>query len=90
MSLQFEYSGGTDVVQMRFLRLNSRFSTQTISYYCRPVDGHTRREREVKFLADTRTQSYLAALQDCVVSARDCDGEHGCKDTGSHSALTRF
>lgn len=68
LSLQFEYPGGTDVVQMRFLRLNSRISTQTITYSCQPGHTQSHHEREVKFLADTRRQSYLGALRDCVVS----------------------
>lgn len=72
--LQFEYPGGTDVVQMRFLRMNSRISTQTITYYCEPGNRQSRREREIKFLADTRRQSYLGELQDCVVSDSNDDG----------------
>ncbi|KAM7018581.1 collagen alpha-1(I) chain-like [Tautogolabrus adspersus] len=65
---QFEYPGGADVVQMRFLRLNSRFSSQTITYSCQPGSRQSGGEREVKYLADTRRQSYLGALQDCVQS----------------------
>lgn len=71
--LQLEYPGATDVVQMRFLRLNSRFSTQTITYSCQHGSRQSHSEREVKFLADTRTQSYLGALRDCVVSDSDDD-----------------
>lgn len=56
------------MVQMRFLRLNSRLSTQTVTYSCQPGRKLSHRKREVKFLADTRTQSYLADLQDCVVN----------------------
>ncbi|XP_056448352.1 collagen alpha-1(II) chain [Gadus chalcogrammus] len=61
---QFEYPG-SDVVQMRFLRLGSRFCSQRVSYSCGPGGRQGSRERQVKFLADTRRQSYLAALSDC-------------------------
>ncbi|XP_071399966.1 collagen alpha-1(II) chain [Centroberyx affinis] len=64
---QFEYPGA-GVVQMRFLRLNSRFSAQNITYSCQPGSRQGLGEREVKFLADTRRQSYLGALRDCVPS----------------------
>ena len=68
-SSQFEYPG-SDVVQMRFLRLGSRFCSQRVSYSCGPGGRQGSRERQVKFLADTRRQSYLAALSDCEVSER--------------------
>ncbi|CAK6978561.1 collagen alpha-1(I) chain isoform X2, partial [Scomber scombrus] len=64
---QFEYPGA-DVVQMRFLRLNSRLSTQKVTYSCQQGSRQSHTEREVKFLADTRTQSYLGALRDCAPS----------------------
>ncbi|XP_056134911.1 collagen alpha-1(II) chain [Lampris incognitus] len=64
---QFEYPGA-NVVQMRFLRLNSRFSTQNVTYSCHSGSRQGLREREVKFLADSRRQSYLGALRDCVRS----------------------
>ncbi|KAM7416837.1 hypothetical protein PAMA_018757 [Pampus argenteus] len=64
---QFEYLGA-DVVQMRFLKLNSRLSTQTITYSCQQGSRQSHTEREVKFMADTRTHSYLGELRDCVPS----------------------
>lgn len=70
--LQFEYTGGADVVQMRFLRLNSRFSSQNITYFCHPGSRQSQREREIKFLADTRRQSYVGVLQECEVTWSDC------------------
>uniref|UniRef100_A0A4W5QUV2 Fibrillar collagen NC1 domain-containing protein n=1 Tax=Hucho hucho TaxID=62062 RepID=A0A4W5QUV2_9TELE len=64
---QFEYLG-PDVVQMRFLRLNSRLTSQNITYSCQPGNIQGPGKREVKFLADTQRQSYLGTLQDCVPS----------------------
>ncbi|KAK5870531.1 hypothetical protein PBY51_003472 [Eleginops maclovinus] len=64
---QFEYPGGTDVVQMRFLRLKSRFCTQTVTYSCQRGTVQNHREREVQFLSDTRRQSYLGALPECAL-----------------------
>ncbi|XP_041855508.1 collagen alpha-1(II) chain-like [Melanotaenia boesemani] len=63
---QFEYPGDSDVVQMRFLRLNSRVCSQTITYSCQTGNRLSRRKREVMFQADTGRQSYVAALRDCV------------------------
>ncbi|XP_064860748.1 collagen alpha-2(V) chain-like [Oncorhynchus nerka] len=62
---QFYYPGA-NVVQMRFLRLQSWRALQKITYTCHPGHrlGHT--AREVKFLTDTRRQSYLGALNDCI------------------------
>ncbi|XP_071011182.1 collagen alpha-2(V) chain-like [Oncorhynchus clarkii lewisi] len=62
---QFYYPGA-NVVQMRFLRLQSCKAVQRIIYSCHPGHrlGHT--DREVKFLADTRRQSFLGALKDCM------------------------
>ncbi|KAM6965207.1 collagen alpha-1(I) chain [Aplochiton taeniatus] len=62
---QFDYPGA-DVVQMRFLRLNSRVVSQNVSYSCHTGSKQGSVEREVKFLADTQRQSYLGALRDCV------------------------
>ncbi|CAB1319567.1 unnamed protein product, partial [Coregonus sp. 'balchen'] len=53
---------------MRFLRLNSRLTSQNITYSCQPGNRQGPGEREVKFLADTQRQSYLGTLQDCVPS----------------------
>ncbi|KAG9354484.1 hypothetical protein JZ751_001194 [Albula glossodonta] len=61
---QFEYPGAT-VVQLRFLKLNSRFASQNITYSCQSGHQLGQEEREVKFLADTRRQSYLGMLRDC-------------------------
>lgn len=62
---QFYYPGA-NVVQMRFLRLQSWRALQKITYTCHPGHrlGHT--DREVKFLTDTRRQSYLGAINDCI------------------------
>ncbi|XP_055742455.1 collagen alpha-2(I) chain-like [Salvelinus fontinalis] len=59
---QFGYPG-PDVVQMRFIRLNSRLTSQNITYSCQPGNRQGPGEREVKFLADTRRQSYLGTLR---------------------------
>ncbi|KAM7393226.1 hypothetical protein PAMA_008056 [Pampus argenteus] len=62
---QFYYIGAT-VVQMRFLRLHSSTAVQKVTYSCQP--GHTlgQEDKDIKFLTDTRKQSYLGALKDCV------------------------
>ncbi|KAJ7988519.1 hypothetical protein DPEC_G00324420 [Dallia pectoralis] len=62
---QFFYPGA-NVVQMRFLRLQSWKAVQKITYSCHPGHRLGQSEREVKFLADTRKQSYLGELQDCI------------------------
>lgn len=57
-------------MQLRFLRLHSRLATQKVSYSCRPApeQGQPQPEKEIRFLADSREQSYAASLQGCVVS----------------------
>ncbi|KAA0717047.1 Collagen alpha-1(XI) chain [Triplophysa tibetana] len=63
---QFDYTGSS-VVQMRFLRLNSRIAKQNITFSCQPNSHQGFNEREVKFLADSRKQSFLGTLLDCEV-----------------------
>ncbi|XP_078496975.1 collagen alpha-1(II) chain-like [Lissotriton helveticus] len=62
----FEYAD-SNTVQLRFLKLHSALATQTVTYSCRtdPEKEGKTAEKEVKFLADTREQSYLAVLQGC-------------------------
>lgn len=69
MPPQLEYAGASPV-QLRFLRLHSRLATQKISYSCRPApeQDQPQPEKEIRFLADSREQSYAASLQGCVVS----------------------
>lgn len=55
------------MVQMRFLRLHSTTAVQMVTYSCHPGHRLGQVDREVKFLTDTRKQSYLGALKDCVV-----------------------
>ena len=57
-------------MQLRFLRLRSRLATQEVSYSCRPAPepGQPQPEKEIRFLADSREQSYAASLQGCMVS----------------------
>ncbi|XP_029108441.1 collagen alpha-1(II) chain-like [Scleropages formosus] len=62
---QLEYPGAS-IVQMRFLRLNSKVAVQTIIFSCQRGSRQSQQEREVKFLADTRRQSFLGTLRDCV------------------------
>lgn len=62
---QFFYPGAS-VVQMRFLRLQSRTAVQKITYSCHPGHRLGQTETDVKFLADTRRQSYLGTLKNCV------------------------
>jgi hypothetical protein len=52
---------------MRFLRLHSSWSSQKVTYSCHPGHRLGQGERDVKFLADTRKQSFLSTLKDCVV-----------------------
>ncbi|NWX51389.1 CO5A3 protein, partial [Steatornis caripensis] len=75
--LQLEYVGASPV-QLRFLRLHSRFATQKVSYSCRPApeQGQPQPEKEIRFLADSREQSYTASLQGCVL-----DNESSITDT---------
>lgn len=64
--LKFNYTE-ISVVQMRFLRLNSRLVTQNITFSCHHMSKQGKSEREIKFLADSRRQSFLGTLRDCVV-----------------------
>lgn len=64
--LKFEYTE-TSVVQMRFLRLNSKQVTQNITFSCGQGSRQGSSEREIKFLADSRRQSFLGTFRDCVV-----------------------
>ena len=52
---------------MRFLRLHSARSSQKVTYSCHPGHRLGPGRRDVKFLADTRKQSFLGTLADCVV-----------------------
>ncbi|XP_064210552.1 collagen alpha-1(II) chain-like isoform X1 [Anguilla rostrata] len=79
---QFEYPGAS-VVQLRFLRLSSRFVTQNVTYSCSSGHQQGQREREIKFLADTRRQSYLGALKDCVQS-------EGAVPSGTRESVFQF
>ncbi|XP_029921679.1 collagen alpha-1(III) chain-like [Myripristis murdjan] len=62
---QFYYPAAS-VVQMRFLRLHSNTAVQKVTYSCHPGHKLGQSDRDVKFLADTKKQSYLGALKDCV------------------------
>ncbi|XP_063049810.1 collagen alpha-1(I) chain-like [Engraulis encrasicolus] len=64
---QFEYTQSS-VVQMRFLRLNSNVASQNITFTCQAGSGQGAKERDIKFLADTRRQSYVGSLHDCMPS----------------------
>ncbi|NWI30466.1 CO1A1 protein, partial [Sula dactylatra] len=77
LSPQLEYAGASPV-QLRFLRLHSRLATQKVSYSCRPApeQGQPQPEKEIRFLADSREQSYAASLQGCVL-----DNESSITDT---------
>ncbi|PWA26936.1 hypothetical protein CCH79_00000656 [Gambusia affinis] len=57
---------GESVVQMRFLRLHSVSASQTVTYSCHPGSRLGPTDTEVKFLTDTRMQSYLGELNHCV------------------------
>lgn len=63
---QFHYPG-ENVVQLRFLRLHSSTAIQSITFSCHPGHKLGETERDVKFLTDSRTQSYLGVLKGCVV-----------------------
>lgn len=52
---------------MRFLRLNSKQVTQNITLSCGRGSRQGSSEREIKFLADSRRQSFLGTFRDCVV-----------------------
>ncbi|XP_023185831.1 collagen alpha-1(II) chain-like [Xiphophorus maculatus] len=62
---QFSYPGES-VVQMRFLRLHSVSASQRVTYSCPPGSRLGPTDTEVKFLTDTRMQSYLGQLNHCV------------------------
>ncbi|NXJ88470.1 CO1A1 protein, partial [Corythaixoides concolor] len=68
LPLQLEYAGASPV-QLRFLRLHSHLATQKVSYSCRPLPEHGRPqpEKEIRFLTDSREQSYVASLQGCLL-----------------------
>ncbi|NXK89033.1 CO1A1 protein, partial [Formicarius rufipectus] len=68
LSPQLEYAGAS-AVQLRFLRLHSRRATQKVSYSCRPAPerGRPQPHKEIRFLADSREQSYAASLQGCLL-----------------------
>ncbi|NWH69178.1 CO5A3 protein, partial [Geococcyx californianus] len=61
-----------------FLRLHSHLATQKVSYSCSPApeQGQPQLEKEIRFLADSREQSYVASLQGCVL-----DNESSITDT---------
>lgn len=65
LGFQFSYPGA-NVVQMRFMRLHSTAAVQTVTYSCHPGHRLGRTERDVKFLTDSRRQSYLGEIKDCV------------------------
>ncbi|XP_063001043.1 collagen alpha-3(V) chain-like [Elgaria multicarinata webbii] len=68
-------------VQLRFLKLHSTLATQKVSYSCRPhPEGRKLQlEKEIKFLADSRDQSYVTTLQGCTL-----DNESSVMDTIFH------
>ncbi|NXI61931.1 CO1A1 protein, partial [Anseranas semipalmata] len=74
---QLEYAGAS-AVQLRFLRLHSRLAAQKVSYSCSPAphQGWPQPEKEIRFLADSREQSYVATLQGCLL-----DNESSITDT---------
>lgn len=65
-SFKFLYPGA-NVVQLRFLRLYSSTAIQTMTYSCHPGHRLGPADTEVKFLTDTKKQSYLGIIKDCVV-----------------------
>ncbi|NXJ12766.1 CO1A1 protein, partial [Odontophorus gujanensis] len=67
LSPQLEYSG-LSAVQLRFLRLHSYRAAQKVSYSCHPAPHHhhPQPQKEIRFLADSRVQSYVATLQGCL------------------------
>ncbi|NWS45799.1 CO5A3 protein, partial [Probosciger aterrimus] len=77
-----EYTGAS-AVQLRFLRLHSSLVTQKISYSCRPApeQAQPQLQKEIRFLADSREQSYAASLQGCVL-----DNDSSVTDTIFHFA----
>ncbi|KAH0615536.1 hypothetical protein JD844_004919, partial [Phrynosoma platyrhinos] len=77
---QLEYQGSS-TVQLRFLKLHSSRATQKVSYSCRPQaeGGKPQLEKEIRFLADSREESYVATLQGCML-----DNESSIIDTIFH------
>ncbi|NXS59908.1 CO1A1 protein, partial [Brachypteracias leptosomus] len=75
--LQLEYAGASPV-QLRFLRLHSRLATQQVSYSCRPAPQQPQPQphKEIRFLTDSRQQSYAASLHGCLL-----DNESSISDT---------
>ncbi|XP_061837042.1 collagen alpha-1(II) chain-like [Nerophis lumbriciformis] len=65
---------GASVVQMRFLRLQSSTATQKMTYSCHPGHILGQSQRDIKFLTDTRQQSFLGAVQDCVADENTVSG----------------
>nr|XP_032653574.1 collagen alpha-1(II) chain-like [Chelonoidis abingdonii] len=63
-----EYQGAS-TVQLRFLKLHSSLATQKVSYSCRPDSngGEPQLEKAIKFLVDSREQSYLSTLPGCML-----------------------
>lgn len=56
-----------NVVQLRFLRLQSLRVRQQVRYICVARPERPATDKDVKFLADTREQSFLVTLQGCEV-----------------------
>ncbi|XP_042335451.1 collagen alpha-1(V) chain-like [Sceloporus undulatus] len=75
-----EYQG-LSTVQLRFLKLHSSRATQKVSYSCRPqAEGSKPQlEKEIRFLADSQEESYVATLQGCML-----DNESSIIDTIFH------
>lgn len=68
-SPQFYYPGA-NVVQMRFLRLHSSTAVQTVTFSCHPGHRLGQTHRDIKFLTDTKKQSYLGEIRDCMVKTK--------------------
>ncbi|KAF6732467.1 Collagen alpha-1(II) chain [Oryzias melastigma] len=83
---QFSYPDAS-VVQMRFLRLHSITAVQKVTYSCHPGYRQGQTERSVKFLTDTRRQSYLGALRDCV-PGEEMDSVLGSLSTSSRTSTS--
>ncbi|XP_043914493.1 collagen alpha-2(I) chain-like [Protopterus annectens] len=90
-AISIEYSGA-GTVQLRFLKLNSAFVSQKVTYSCKSsstlvTDGNKQRQRQkdIKFLANTREQSFLGTLTEC------SDGAEGVyEDTVFHFATEQL
>lgn len=70
---QFIYPGA-NVVQLRFLRLHSSTAIQSMTYSCHPGHRLGLADTEVKFLTDTKKQSYLGIIKDCVPGEENISG----------------